>query len=674
MIEFYQSFARGGAGIVTIGDSAIDFDYANGHFHQLNLGDDRVITGLGLMAEAIQKYGAKVSIELDHAGRLSSPRVLNGKNPIGPSPVPSAGELMAARLEGREPLVIQEMDQAMIDQVIDNFASACERCLAAGFEMVMLHGGHGQLLSQFVSPVSNKRTDKYGGSLANRARFVIEVLTAIRQRVGNRLALEYRISGDEMVPDGLHLEETIEFIRLIQDKIDLVHVSLAGIIDPKYITHMAQPTYFPHAYNVHRAESIKKAVNIPVTTVGSILTLALADEIIAGGQADIVAMGRAHVADPAIVNKSYSGDLDDIRPCLRCNECGERPANFMPPRCAVNPVIGREAEYRNLPPAVKPKRIAIVGGGPAGMEAALTASSRGHQVTLYEKEKELGGALRYAAAPSFKADMKRYLDWMAKQTLRSPVTVKTATEANAATVRATRPDALIVAAGAEPIIPDVPGVNRPNVVWAGHVDTNEAPTGAMVVVAGAGLTGCETALHLALAGKQVTVIDMVNEAGIAGDANTATRMALVEQLEQQRQTLHIPGMAIAVVKDDEVVLTHGFGVTNVETETPVTPETIFAIGSSTKAFTSTLVGMLVDEGEMDWDDAITDYLPYFTMDIESDHEDAEIALRDLLSHRTGFVRMGLLFASGEIASYVLDGDLSPSYSNSSSAAPFGASR
>jgi 2,4-dienoyl-CoA reductase-like NADH-dependent reductase (Old Yellow Enzyme family) len=219
---------------VTIGDSAVDYEYAKAHYHQLNLGDDRVIAGLSNLVEAIHKYGAKASIELDHSGRLVSPGVIDGRTPIGPSAVYSDDAEASVR--------VQEMDEAMIARVIENFASACDRCLAAGFEMVMLHGGHGQLLSQFVSPLSNKRTDKYGGNLANRARFVVEILEAVRRRVGDKLALEYRISGDELIPEGLHLEEVIEFIKMIQDKIDLVHVSLGIITDPKSGIYTTLPT------------------------------------------------------------------------------------------------------------------------------------------------------------------------------------------------------------------------------------------------------------------------------------------------------------------------------------------------------------------------------------------------------------------------------------------------
>lgn len=532
MIEFYQSFARGGAGIVTIGDAAIDFDYARSHFGQLNLGDDRVVPGLSTLVEAVQKYGAKISIELDHAGRLSPPKVLNGRNPIGPSPLPTKFEEMMAQMEGRMKVQVTEMDQDMIDQVIDNFASACYRCVMAGFEMVMLHGGHGQLLSQFVSPYSNKRTDSYGGILENRARFVVGTLTAIRKKVGERLALEYRVSADELVPGGMHEEQTIEFLKIIEDKIDLINVSLGMVAEPRYIPYMAQPTYFPHAYNVHRAEKIKKVMKVPVTCVGSIMDLETADKIISEGKADIVAMGRAHIADPEIVNKTYRGELDDIRPCLRCNVCGEKPSDFLPVRCAVNPVIGREVEYRYTPPAEKKKKIIIVGGGPAGMEAAIIASSRRHQVTLYEREKELGGALCAAASPPFKADMKRYLDWIIRRTLQAPVDVKLATEATASSIKAAEVDTLIVAVGAEPLIPDIPGIKKPHVVCAGEVMKGMVPTGKKVVVAGAGLTGCETALNLAQQKKKVTVIDMIGESEIAKDTTLAGKLALMELLQQ----------------------------------------------------------------------------------------------------------------------------------------------
>jgi len=559
MIEFYQSFARGGAGMVTIGDSAVDFEYAHAHFGQLNLGDDRCIGGLSTLVEAVQKYGAKISIELDHSGRLSTPGVLNGKNPIGPSPIPSKVEEMAALMEGRKPNPVTEMDQAMIDEVIDHFAMAAFRCMRAGFEIVTVHGGHGQLLSQFVSPYSNKRIDNYGGSLENRARFVVELLTAIRNKTGERLALEYRVSADEFVPGGMNEDETINFLKLIRNRIDLINVSVGGMIaEPRYLTHMAQPYLFPHAYNVLRAYRIKKAIDVPVTAVGSITDLEMAEGIVREGKADMVAMGRAQIADPELVNKTLRGETDDIRPCLRCNFCGEKPKDFFPVRCAVNPAAGRETEYRCIPMPEKKRKVVIIGGGPAGMEAAITASSRGHRVILYEEKHELGGALRTAASPAFKGDMKRFMEWMIRKTVNSGTEIRLGIRTTIDSIKDDRPDVLIVAVGAEPVIPDIPGATGPNVVWAGDVDTGGATTGRTVVVAGAGLTGCETALMLGREGKDITIIDMISEMEIAGDTSLVNRITLLDMLHEKGVRFKT-GVKLEEITDKGVLVIDGTG-------------------------------------------------------------------------------------------------------------------
>ena len=553
MIDFYQSFARGGAAIVTVGDAAVDFEYAMGHYGQLNLGDDRIVGGLHAMADAIQRFGAKLSIELDHQGRIASQKVLKGVSPIGPSPVPALMEELGARAQGRDPIPVKEMDQSMIDHVVNNFAEAAFRCMEAGLEIIMVHGGHGQLISQFVSPYSNKRTDRYGGTLNNRARFAIEVLDAIRRKVGDRLALEYRVSGAELVEGGMDEEETIEFIRMIQDRIDMVNVSLGGVADPRVIPYMAQPTYFPHGFNVHRAEKMRRAVRIPVSTVGSIMSIEMADRIIAEGKADMVLMARAQVADPEIVNKSRRGELGDIRPCVRCNTCGEKAMVFLPVRCAINPVTGRETEFKQVRPPEKKKMVVVIGGGPAGIQAAITASHRGHDVTLFEKDKELGGALRLASSPSFKGDMKRYMEWLINKLMKSPADIRLASKADPIEIASMRPDVIIIAIGADPVIPELKGIDKKKVVLAGDVDSGKAETGKRVVVAGAGLTGCETALHILEQDKEVTVIDMAGESEIMKDAALVSRIWIQELLGHKNAEIRT-GLKLEEITDEGVLV------------------------------------------------------------------------------------------------------------------------
>ena len=514
MVAYYQSLARGGAGIITIGASPIDYGYAKDHEFQLNLGEDKVINGMSVLAEAVHRHGAKLSIEVNHSGRFT----LNRRDTIGPSPIPTELEEISAKQEGRRKFRVTEMNQDMINAVIDNYANAVYRCLRAGFEMIMVHGAHGHLIAQFVSPYSNKRVDGYGGSLENRAKFAIEVLTAIRKKVGNKLAIEYRISANELVPGGMEEEETIEFVKLIEDKIDLLHVSAGILGHPKTVPHMIQPTYFPHGYNVHYAERFRKELKVPITTVGSISDMQMADDIIAEGKADIVAMARAILADPEIVNHARHGKTEDTRPCLRCFTCNKLTRNFYAIRCAVNPVLGRELDYATLQPALEKKKIAIIGGGPAGMQAGLTASTRGHEVVLYEKDEQLGGNLRLAAGLGIKADMRRYLAWLVGQTQKAPrVTIKLGTEATPENIKAECADALVVAVGATPVIPKVPGVDKGNVVWVGDVAMGNAVVGKNVLIAGGGSTGGETALQLAKDGRRVTVIDILDYLTLAAD-------------------------------------------------------------------------------------------------------------------------------------------------------------
>lgn len=524
LIEWETAFARGGAGIVTIGDSPISSEIATRVGHILNLGSDKTTAALNRLAEPIKRYGAKASIELTYFQ-------------------PGVRKLPA------------DVTTSEIKSIIRSYADAAHRCLNGGMDMIMIHGAHGHFISQFFSPRNNRRTDNYGGTSQNRARFVTEIMEAIRDRVGDRLAIEYRMSAEELTPGGLTLEEQLEFATIIQDKIDLLHVSVGSSFAPDLSRLMIQPAYVPRGMNIHYAERFKKELKIPVTALGSI-DMAIAEQIIAEGKADMAAMNRTFIADPECVNKARQGRDDTIRPCIRCNTCINRTHRyFIPVHCAVNPLSGREAEYINIPAPQKRKKAVIVGGGPAGMEAGRRAAERGHEAVILEKDAEPGGALIMASAAPFKADMKAYLEWAIRMTKNTPgLTVRLSTEATPERIQAEKPDALIIAAGSESIIPDIPGINGKNTVTAGDTDTGKAETGDRIVIAGAGLTGSETALHLAQQGKQVTLIDSLSPEDIELNYPFTDLMTVWDLLKKQKVEIRT-GVTLEAINETGAAVT-----------------------------------------------------------------------------------------------------------------------
>ena len=531
LVEFYRTQAKGGAGLITVLETAIDSDRAITQPTQLNLGNDFYIPALTSVAEVIKAGGAIASIQLNHGGRQAVSQLNGGRNPIGPTA--QVGIFTEDRRRGEQ--VVEEMTHEMIDEVIDHFAAAALRAKTAGFDMVMVHAGHGWLISQFVSPAVNRRTDEYGGSLENRCRFGIRVIEAIRERCGADFPIEWRISASDLVPGGLEIADAVLYAQIMQDKVDLLQVSAGTIGVPHTYPYTHPSTYLPHGENLERAAEIKKAVaTTPVGVVGAIMDLDEAGEWVAAGKVDFVALCRSLIADPALPKKTFRGRKQDAIPCIRCNACLVRGAHSLPVRCAVNPLAVREDYYRCVPPlAATKKNVVVVGGGPAGMEAALVASSRGHNVTLFEKESRLGGNLLAAAGPDFKADWKRYVDYILRQMATSMVDVRLGTAVTFEQVKAEAPDEVIVAVGAEPVLPDVPGIDRPNVFLAADVmKSTAAVPGKNVVVAGDGGMGMEAALYLARQGKQVVIVELPG--GSAGDetVNFVDMVVLQDYLDE----------------------------------------------------------------------------------------------------------------------------------------------
>lgn len=496
-VDFLDMQASTGVGLVTIGATSVDHDTGEDFAGELDVTDDHKMIDLARLPEVVHSHGAKLSVELVHAGRGANPTLLRQPDALAPSVFPTS---WGSRH-------IREMTQRDMDVIIEHYRDVVQRLKRVGFDMVMIHAAHGNLLAQFLSPLTNTRHDWYGGSFENRCRFPLAVLQAVREAAGN-MPVEMRISGEETVPGGMALEETIEFIKLAQRYIDLVHVSGGLVVEPLTMYTTMPPYFSPHRTFLHSAEAVKACpdITIPVTTVGCIETLEEAEEIITAGKADMVAMARAHLADPQLIRKSRLGKPEDVRPCLRC-WCCAGSSHYI--RCAVNPALGRTGNYRASTPAGSPQKVVVVGGGIAGMTAAQICTERGHDVVLFEEKDALGGLLPEIDNLPFKQDMKRYEQWMVRTTMECGADIRLGVRASKENVAAESPDVIFVATGSEPVKPPIPGIDGANVVSVLDADNDRAAIGQNVVVCGGGASGSECALGLAMQGKDVTVVDMI---------------------------------------------------------------------------------------------------------------------------------------------------------------------
>lgn len=544
IIEYYKERAKGGVGLICVETTGV-MPTGKAIPRSLRIDDGKYIPGLGDLTDAIHAYGAKASIQLNHAGRQAVCEANSGAKPIAPSAVPCP--FTSAYDPGAIP---SELSVAEIQDVVRSFAIAGLRAKLAGFDIIELHFAHGYLIHQFMSPLANKRTDEYGGSLEGRLRFGIEIIESTKALVGADFPIMVRLSAEDFIPGGLTIED-IKQIASILEKKGVHAISISGGMYPTLERCLA-PIYYKRAFMVPYATKVKEVVGIPVLTAGRINSLSLADEIIRDNRADLVCMGRGLIADPYLVEKSVEGHEEDVRSCIYCNYCCmDRLLSFRTIQCAVNAEAGREYEYK-IEKSLSPHKVLVVGGGPGGMEAARVAALRGHDVSLYEKNDRLGGQLLISSVPPSKEEHTGLLNYLSTQIKKAGVKITLGEEVGLDTVRKLNPDVVIIATGAVPITAGIPGVDTPGVCGGVDVLKGKVQVSNSVIIGGGGLVGCEVAEYLVKQGKKVTIVEMLEE--IAADMEYYSKKVLTEELKENGVKVMTKTRIKEITKEGMVVL------------------------------------------------------------------------------------------------------------------------
>jgi len=548
LIDYLAARARGGVGLITSEMTTID-QFSPYVPRTVALWDDKFIPGFRRLTDAVHAHGAKIIPQIAHPGPESLSPFFHKKQPVGPSPVMCFVTKHVSR----------ELDRDEIETIIEQFAEAARRAREGGCDGMELHAAHSYMLvGSFLSPLRNKRADEYGGDLDGRLRMPLRVIERIRERAGEDFPIILRISGDYVIEGGTGIEDVQYFAPILQEAgIAAFHVS-AGMY-PDYSSRIIPPTGTPLCPNAGLARAVKEVVDVPVMVVGRINQVRVAEEVLERGDADMVVMGRALLAEPEFANKARTGRLEDIAPCIGCGiGCVAGRLEGRDMTCVINPWSGREGETA-LVPAAKPRKVMVIGAGPAGMEAARVAAQRGHRVTLFERASKTGGLFNLAAVPPHKQELTRVTKYLTTQLAKAGVELRLDTEVTEAIVAEERPDVAIVATGGAPLVPDVPGIDGPKVTTYQEVLAGKVPImPGKVLIIGGGTAGCETAEFMFQRGDyplvghtSVTIIEMRD--AIATDMSPEGRVVVMDRLRRKGIEMMVGTRVVEFLEDGVLV-------------------------------------------------------------------------------------------------------------------------